>query len=426
MNRVYSFLLQDPCAFLRLAHSYGRGVRGEGRTTVGRITHGADEEPVERDTKKRIGKSIVFDASYRLSFSEIFGALLLSFLGGVCAHGQQIPPWRNATSVVPNQTSGPEVSVRIAIKERCATSRNILELTDVADLSGSESIVASLRNLPIGLAPAPGKQSSWTQEELIHVLGLRGFDIKQVRWAGAIACQVIHQTSVSPAKKAEFTKSFQSPQITIQAEKNVTSVIQTYLLNKGPVAAGWLVSPTIPAEHAKILSQRQLIKGITGGIEPWTGIQKFTLLIQNLGGETTLDIEADIQLPPMVIAASGPLAKGRVLTEDDLKLVRLTSAMKAGVEDCYEAATLIVGKELRRNISSGQPIQRTDTGPASVIHVKDNVRIQVVSGAIMAETNGRALQSGGVDELIQVEVSDSKKRLASRVIGPGLVEVITR
>jgi flagella basal body P-ring formation protein FlgA len=363
---------------------------------------------------------------YWLQHRTLLVLLLAILTSTASAYGQQIPAWRVATSVEPNQNLASGESVRIAIKEKCATSKNILELDDVADLSGSESMVAVLQDLPIGLAPALGKQQSWTQDELIHVLGLRGFDTKQVRWAGASACHVTHQTSVAPEKKAEFTKSFQPPPTTIQAEKNVTSVILLYLQNKGPVAAGWIVNPTIPSEQIKLLSQRQLIKGITGGTEPWTGTQKFTLLVQNAGGETTVDIEADIQLPPMIIAACGPLAKGRVIAADDLKLVRLTSSMKASVEECYEESELIIGKELRRNISSGQPIQRTDTGPVTVIHAKEVVRIQVVSGAIVAEASGRALQSGGQDELIQVEVSDSKKRLASRVIGPGLVEVITR
>ncbi len=350
----------------------------------------------------------------------------LLFFGGLSAHGQQVPGWREASSIEPNRLPTSEFTVRIAIKERFYTSKNLLQLSDVADISGDESIVGKLVDLPIGLAPAPGKQYSWTQDELLQLLNLRGLDAKHIRWAGANACQVTYQTSVSPEKRAEFTKPFQAPQVVSLAEKNISAVILAYLQNKGPTAAGWTIEPTVPSEHTKVLSQRHLIKGISGGTEPWTGHQTFTLLIQIPGGETTIDVEAEVQLPPMVIAASAPLAKGRILSEEDLKLVRLTPAMKADFEDCYEDTQLIVGKELRRNMSTGQPIQRTDTGPASVIHAKDFVRIRVVAGAVMAETNGRALQSGGTDELIQVEVSESKKRLASRVIGPGLVEVISR
>jgi flagella basal body P-ring formation protein FlgA len=363
---------------------------------------------------------------YRHRNSLCLSMVLVCFVGSLSVHGQQIPGWRDASSMEPNRIPTADIAVRIAIKDRFFTSKNLLVLSDIADISGDESTVSKLVDLPIGLAPASGKHYSWTQDELLQLLALRGLDAKQIRWAGANACQVSYQTSLSPEKKAEFTKSYQAPQVVSLAEKNVSAVILAYLQNKGPTATGWTIEPTVPSEHTKVLSQRHLIKGIIGGREPWTGRQLFTLLIQNSGGEATIDVEAEIQLPPLVIAASGPLAKGRILTEGDLKLVRLTPAMKTGFEECYEETQLIVGKELRRNISTGQPIQRTDTGPASLIHAKDFVRIRVVAGAVVAETSGRALQSGGTDELIQVEVSDSKKRLASRVIAPGLVEVISR
>ena len=106
--------------------------------------------------------------------------------------------------------------------------------------------------------------------------------------------------------------------------------------------------------------------------------------------------------------------------------MRLTASMKAKPEECFAETSELLGKELRRNISTGQPIQRLDVGPPRVVQVKDLVKIQVLAGSIVAETTGRALQAGGIDEVIEVEVSENKKRLAARIRSSDVVEVIAR
>ncbi len=128
----------------------------------------------------------------------------------------------------------------------------------------------------------------------------------------------------------------------------------------------------------------------------------------------------------MVCGAVGPLAKGHVVAERDLKMVRLTPVMKADEQDCFVEAGSLIGKELRRSISTGQPFLRGDIGPARTIHPRDLVEIHVVAGAIVAQTAGRALQSGGIDEIIEVEVIGSKKRLAARIVSGNIVEAIAR
>ncbi len=339
------------------------------------------------------------------------------------AYAQQTPAWRNPQALSTNES---QLHIRVALKPTTPCEKNVVELDDVADLSGSEAILQKIRNLPLGPAPARGSRQTWLREDILVLLKLRGIDEKYIRWAGDEACQVVRMDTMPPDKAIEYTPSDVSPQTISMAERTVASVIDGYLKSKSVDAASWTIKPIISNDYAKLLSQKRLIKGITGGVEPWTGEQQFDLLILTPHGEQSFQINAIVNVPTMVWGATGPLAKGRVIVESDLKLVRLTSAMKASDENCFFDAAGLIGKELRRSISTGQPILRTDAGPVRTIQARDQVEIQVVAGSVVVQTAGRAVQSGGVDDVIEVEIIGSKKRLAARVIQGNIVEAIAR
>lgn len=339
------------------------------------------------------------------------------------ASAQQLPAWRKPPIQSVNES---QLYIRVALKPTTQCIKNVVELDDIADLSGSDSILQSLRNLPLGPAPVRGSRQTWQQDDILHLLKLHGIDEKQIRWAGEDACQVVRMETMPPDKAIEYIPSDLPPQTIAMAERTVASVIAAYLKSKSSDAAAWTIKPDIPSEYAKLLSQKRIIRGVTGGVEPWMGEQRFDLLILTPQGEQSFQVNTKVNVPTMVLGATGPLAKGRVIKESDLKQVRLTTAMKASEEDCFLDTQGLIGKELRRSISTGQPILHADAGPARTIQARDLVEIHVVAGAVVAQIAGRALQSGGVDEVIEVEVVGSKKRLAARIVQGNIVEAIAR
>lgn len=356
----------------------------------------------------------------RLNFALVFFISLASSN----LFAQQIPAWKTTKSL---STIEPLASVRIAFKRDTKCDKNIIELQDIADLSGSETIVKSIRNMPLGPAPVVGSRQLWTQEDVLRLLELRGVDSKVIRWGGESVCQVVRlDPTIAPHKPIEYTRSEHAPQVTAIAERIVAGVLSNYLKSKSSDASTWTIKPEVPNEYIKLLSQQKWIKGVAGGVEPWTGEQQFSLLVQTQQGEQSIELTATVRIPSMVFGATGPLAKGHIIDESDLKLVRLTTSMKATEEECCNEVEKLIGKELRRAISTGQPIQRVDVGPARIIHAQDRIDIQVLAGAMVAQTTGRAMQSGGLDEVIEVEVTGTKKRLAARVVAENLVEVISR
>ena len=75
-------------------------------------------------------------------------------------------------------------------------------------------------------------------------------------------------------------------------------------------------------------------------------------------------------------------------------------------------------------MATQQVIRLNEVGPPTLIHVGDIISLEVVSGSLVVGTNGRALEPGGIDDLIQVEVEPHRSRVLARVIGDRKAEMI--
>jgi flagella basal body P-ring formation protein FlgA len=102
----------------------------------------------------------------------------------------------------------------------------------------------------------------------------------------------------------------------------------------------------------------------------------------------------------------------------------LPPASKISPEDCFSDFESLVGKQLRKAVSTQQPIRNQDVGDPFAVQAGESVTIAVLAGSVRVEAYGRALESGAVDEMIQVEVLPQKKRVAVRVAAERRVEVI--
>ncbi len=318
-----------------------------------------------------------------------------------------------------NQTS----VVRIALKSEAHCDTNLLQLSDIADLSGSELLVQRLKEISLGPSPAEGKTMKIDRSEVLRLLQLRGLSSDALRWSGAETCKVIRQAAHSTIDRNKFNPTTSNPMNTIVAEKNLEQVILSYLQEELGNTLHWKVSPSVPKEHVKSLTLRRNIIGIAGGKPPYEGKQEFELLVQSNSVEQTILIEAMVQAPDMVVATIEAMREGQVILEKDIKLQPLTTRDRLKIEDCYTDPQKLIGMELKKSLSSGQVLSKKDVGSPRVIEANDIVYVEVISGSVSVQTTAKALEAGGMGELISVEVLPQKKRLFGQVMGPRKVQI---
>ena len=354
------------------------------------------------------------------------------------------------------------LKVELLLKSTSECPSNLLLLADLVGIKGSDALVQQLQDLPLAPAPRLGNDQTWTREDIAKSLALRGVSSDMIHWQGSTECRVRRiegerteslaasktslnvqpvgfqqptdvtdnvkldaSTNKKTIDKSQFTSAFTTPGNVAQAERTAALAIQNYLQTKTSSTGNWNISVQVPTEHVNIIMQRAKILGIAGGQPPWEGRQEFTFLLKGPNGEQSVIIPATVKLPEMVVAATRPLAKGYVLREEDLVWIPMPRGLNYGPEDCFAQTDPLVGQQLRRAMSTQQVIRLIEVGPPTIIHVNDLVGIDVVSGEVNVRTNGRAIESGAIDDLIQVEVQPQRKRVLARVTGDRTVEVIS-
>jgi flagella basal body P-ring formation protein FlgA len=211
-----------------------------------------------------------------------------------------------------------------------------------------------------------------------------------------------------------------------QAERIASTAIEKYLHTKTNSTIDYTIRPEISTELAPMLLQMRQIVGVDGGLPPWDGEQNFEFLIKGPTGEMVVPIRAIIDIPNLVVAASKQLAKGRVIREEDLLLIPMPRGSRESADKCFTEVQELIGMELKRSMSTQQVVLRQDAGSPTLIHSGDAIKLEVIAGSLVVETNGKAIESGGLDDLIHVESLDNRKRLLGRVTGERVVEVVSQ
>ncbi|MFN7841577.1 MAG: flagellar basal body P-ring formation chaperone FlgA [Pirellula sp.] len=352
------------------------------------------------------------------------------------------------------------------------TNANLIKLGDIAKINASADWQAKLAEIPLGASPIVGKPQILNRTDIGELLIRRGYNPAQFRWEGSSECRVTrvlqastnrpsssqsssNQTTQDPnnfnrlasnqqtqypslaalgtgkpggntvPNRERFVPTNTSPALVTQAERVLAQAIANYLQTKADANVNWQVFPVVSPEIAPHIIQRRQILGVTGGEAPWDGEQVFELLLKGPQGEYTITVPATIQLPELVLASSKQLAKGHILRAEDLIHVPMPRNLKLETDEFFTKIDDLIGKELKRSMSTNQVIRTSEAGTQTLVQAGDAVKIVVQTAGIVVETHGRALGSGGQDELIPVEEADFKGRLTARVMGPREVQVIS-
>jgi flagella basal body P-ring formation protein FlgA len=318
----------------------------------------------------------------------------------------------------------------IRFKEKPKVEGSLIRFGDLLEIRGDEKESQRLAELPLIPSPANGVELKIRKEDILQQLQIRNVDMAQIRWLGEGETTLKTETKSEPKellKTSSLLPAYATDRNFQQAERNLKDVVKNYLALKDSNLNGATFQFDIPKSQLELFFQRRNIREIGGGAEPWTGEQTFTLQVMSRNELIEVPIRAVVTPPETVVVAVRPLRRGDVVEAEDLRMQVVTFNKNSNTDsDLFTDFKDVVGKQLRRSISSGQAIGDDDVGPPIVVEKNQLIQIKVIVGGIEVETAGRAITEGATGDLVQVETIHLKerKKLTAQVIDSNSVQVI--
>jgi flagella basal body P-ring formation protein FlgA len=337
-----------------------------------------------------------------------------------------------ATLAIAVETTSLRLRDNVVIEGQVVRFEDLIEI-----VSGRSPQIEELLKKPIGPAPREGIKERWSRQSVIEHLQLLGLHPSAMRWTGPEQVEVrrgepittsgrLVNTSIGSANipsRGGAVPAFVNERTLTQAENHLKQAITEYIALKSGDRTEWTMKLIVPPEFIQILQVKSNVVSITGGQDPWDGVQDFEFHIKDKGALVPLKIQATLELPPMIVTAKSPLRREEILTRDMLTYSPLKKGTTNASRDYFTNVDELVGKQLRQSVSSGMPIESQYVGSPIVITRGNLIEVESVSGGILVKTSGRASESGGVGDLISVEVLPHRKRILATIVEPLKVRV---
>ena len=117
------------------------------------------------------------------------------------------------------------------------------------------------------------------------------------------------------------------------------------------------------------------------------------------------------------VVANRVIRAGHVIADSDLSVV------DAVIPDTIADPALIVGQEARVALYPGRPIREGQVGQPAIVHRNQVVSITYIMGTLAIFTEGRALDRGGVGDVISVVNLASRNTVQGWILPDGSVSV---
>ncbi|MCC7339259.1 MAG: flagellar basal body P-ring formation protein FlgA [Pirellulaceae bacterium] len=304
------------------------------------------------------------------------------------------------------------------------TSEHVVRLGDLVEvLAGNSPSLEQIMRLPLGPSPRENSMQTWHSRDVLQHLELRGLQPTSMRWSGATQVELQRVSAGPDTADTTFEPAFVQARTVELAEKLVAQAIVEFLELQTGERTDWRIVANVPTKLADVIRIRRNIVGIGGGQAPWLGEQEFVLQIKDHGRIVNVPIAAHIDLPPMVVVATRPLGREQIIQADMLELAPLPQRAGEDPANFYTDMEQLIGKQLKRSISTGLPISSAYVGAPTVIGRNEMVEVESVSGGVTVRTMARSLGSGAVGDLIDIETVPSKHRMLATIMGPLKVRV---
>jgi len=135
----------------------------------------------------------------------------------------------------------------------------------------------------------------------------------------------------------------------------------------------------------------------------------------------TLPMVVEVSMTVPVVVATRPISRGQVIRSQDVVLDDrdFVRADELGLTEVASAA----GQQSRRFIRKGEMVRVRDVKPCPLVERGDLVTALSDVGGLRVRTVVKALESGMLDQTIEVRNEASRERFRATVVGPQMVKV---
>lgn len=301
---------------------------------------------------------------------------------------------------------------------------NIVYLGDLVEIaSGQSPAISKLMKIPLGPSPTENSVQKWDSDQVLRQLELRGIHLDSLRWTGNTSVELTRQDASHQLAQQNMAPAFLQERTVTQAEELVSLAIAEYVTFRSGENVDWNIQVQIPVQYVPKLQSRRNIVSIGGGKEPWEGEQDFVIQVRDGKLTANLKVKATLAMPPMVVSAARPLRRDEVITADALKLAPVPKNRFQPDTKYFSSFDQLIGKQVRRAISTGLPIPSEFVGDPILISRNSLVQLESVAGSIVVSTQARSMGSGAAGDLIEVETISTRQRLHATVVNSQVVRI---
>lgn len=133
-------------------------------------------------------------------------------------------------------------------------------------------------------------------------------------------------------------------------------------------------------------------------------------------------VPAQVSLFRELLVANRNLVRGDIVTHSDVvsEIVNTSQLRQGQIEETDN----ILGQEVIRPISKGEPFRNASLASPMVIKRGDPVIIELQSGSISVSSNGTAMANGRIGERIRIRNGQSDRMVSAQVIAAGRVLMV--
>lgn len=304
-------------------------------------------------------------------------------------------------------------------------SGDYLVLKDVATVrTGDAETTQRLENAVLGPAPSPGRRTSLDAAAVRSRLRALNFDVASFDFSGHSRI-VVTGEAVEKSRPALTITRPETPVRDWQvkrAEQLLVDEFRRHLRHRAPELGLVDVTLEVPRDAAPaIIEARVGGYQFTGGGPNWNEPQSIT--VRYIGRERQVresTIAVDVQPLPHVLVAAQDLPRGHVIRAENLTQRQIENAAD-GLAD----PRLLVGKETRKAIRTGNVVASSDVRSVPLVRANDIVTLVSRSGGIAVQSYARARRDGALGDEIAVQTIEKRELLVGRVTGYHEVEIVT-